>query len=176
MSTENKSQALSALYFTLSLICVGAFTKVFFNYELQKATNKAVYHSATPKVIEKRIESNNSNIELYRQQIIQDSIFKIVFNQRLNALQNSLTIAKSVKDTLLIIRNQDTIIQIQERIIYTLENTSEMKDSVIGSLYNTIRNQDTLININKQETNRIKKQRNWSLGINALLTTLLIIK
>lgn len=141
-----------------------------------KGSETAFYNSSTPKVIEKRIESNNSNIELYRQQIRQDSLFKKVFNQRLNSLQNSLSIAKSVKDTVLIIRNQDTIIQIQERIIYTLENTSELKDSVIGTLYNTIKNKDTLITIHKQETKRIKKQRNWSLAVNALLTTLLIVK
>ena len=136
----------------------------------------AVYHSSKPKVIEKRIETNNSNIELYRQQIKQDSLFKIVFNQRLNSLQKSLSIAKSVKDTVLIIRNQDTIIRIQERIIYTLENTSTVKDSIIGTLSNTIQNQDTLINFHKQQTKRIKKQRNWLIAGNVLLGTLLILK
>jgi hypothetical protein len=85
-------------------------------------------------------------------------------------------IAKSVKDTVLIIRNQDTIIRIQERIIYTLENTSTVKDSIIGTLSNTIQNQDTLITFHKQQTKRIKKQRNWLIAGNVLLGTLLIIK
>jgi hypothetical protein len=157
----------------LSIIFYGFFYTIFFS---DNNKSSAVYQSSKPKVIEKRIETNNSNIELYRQQIRQDSLFKIVFNQRLNSLQKSLSIAKSVKDTVLIIRNQDTIIRIQERIIYTLENTSTIKDSIIGTLSNTIQNQDTLITFHKQQTKRIKKQRNWLIAGNVLLGTLLILK
>lgn len=141
-----------------------------------KGNETAVYNSSKPKVIEKRIEIDKSNIELYRKQIRQDSLFKGLLNQRLKTLQTSLLQAKSVKDTVLIIGKQDTIIKVQEHIIYTLENTSEMKDSIIGSLYSTVQNKDTLITIYKQESKRIKKQRNWLIALNILLATVIVLK
>jgi hypothetical protein len=128
------------------------------------------------KVINNRIEAEKQAINSYTTVISTDKAMIELFNSKIDSLSSEVAKAKAVKDTVRIIREQDTLIG-------TLFAQGQVKDSVIGNqdrvitIYkSTVANQDTLLKIKGVDLKRVKRQRNISLIVNGVLTTLLIIK
>jgi|GEM_PF-6553892 len=128
------------------------------------------------KDINNRIEAEKQAINSYTTVISTDKALIKLFNSKLDSLSSEVAKAKATKDTLRIIKEQDTLIG-------TLFVQGQVKDSVIRNqdrvitIYKgTVANQDTLLKIKDVDLKRVKRQRNISLIVNGVLTTLLIIK
>lgn len=149
-----------------TVMCMILFLKPSSNY----------YPVSNQKTIEKRIEGKETLIREKATAIDNSKLIIAEMNHGLLDLQSQLDLVKNSRDTF-------NIVQIQDTIIHALYRRDKEKDIVI-------RNQDTLIQaqrfiINSKDTiittqafdiKRLKKQRNISVLLNALLTTGLIIK
>lgn len=131
---------------------------------------------SSKETLNNRIEAEKQAINSYTTVISTDKAMINLFTSRIDSLSSEVAKAKAVKDTVRIIREQDTLIG-------TLFKQGQVKDSVIGNqdrvitIYkNTVANQDTLLKIKDVDLKRVKRQRNISLIVNGVLTTLLIIK
>ena len=123
---------------------------------------KQVYPVSNQKTIERRIEGKETLIKEKGQVI--DNSNKIIseLNAGLLDLHSQLDSVKNAKDTF-------NIIQIQDTMIHVLYRKDREKDLVI-------KNQDTIITSQGIDIQKLKRQRNISMILNALLTTGLIIK
>ena len=131
---------------------------------------------SSKETLNNRIEAEKQAINSYTTVISTDKAMIALFNSKIDSLSSEVARAKSVKDTVRIIREQDTLIG-------TLFAQGQVKDSVIVNqdrvitIYkSTVANQDTLLKIKDADLKRVKRQRNISLIVNGVLTTLLIIK
>jgi hypothetical protein len=146
---------------------------VVFNYF---KPSKQVFPVSKQKTIERRIEGKETVIKLNT--IASDNGKKVIktLNGRVDELMAELSIIKGRRDTFNIIPIQDTLI----RILYV---QGQVKDGVIRNLDTIVQAQryiinskDTIIATKDFELKKVKRQRNISLLVNGVLTTLLIIK
>ena len=137
---------------------------------------KQVYPVSTQKTIEKRIEGKETIIK-EKGKIIDNS--KLIISQLNNGLfdlQAQLDAVKNSRDTF-------NIVQIQDTMIHTLYRRDKEKDLIIASQDTIITAQryiinskDTIISVLELDIKKIKRQRNWSFILNAILTGGLILK
>lgn len=128
------------------------------------------------KTIEHRIEGKETVIENVIPKIInQKEVINMLVDLR-SSLEEQLDQVKNRKDTFQIIQIQDTLISVLKNENYRLNEVVVLQDSVIQAQRFIINSKDTIIAIAKADLKRIKKQRNWSLLANGVLSGLLIVK
>lgn len=135
-----------------------------------------VYPVSKQKTIEKRIEGKETVIREKGQVI--DNSKKIIakLNAGLLDLHSQLDSVKNARDTFNIIQIQDTMIHVLYRRDKEKDMIIKNQDTVIQAQRYIINSQDTIITTQAFDIKRLKKQRNISVLLNALLTTGLIIK
>lgn len=137
---------------------------------------KQVYPITTKKTIEKRIEGKETQIQTWTKVIGNE---KNIIN-RIALLQKDFELklleVKNARDTFKIIQYQDTLIHVLYKRVDHLTNTVSLQDSVIIAQRYIINSKDTIITTQAFDIKKFKKQRNWSLLANGVLTGLLIIK
>jgi hypothetical protein len=141
---------------------------------LRKPTQ--VYPVSKQKTIEKRIEGKETVIREKGQVI--DNSKKIIakLNAGLLDLHSQLDSVKNARDTFNIIQIQDTMIHVLYRRDKEKDMIIKNQDTVIQAQRYIINSQDTIITAQAFDIKKLKKQRNISVILNALLTTGLIIK
>jgi len=137
---------------------------------------KQVYPVSTQKTIEKRIEGKETIIKEKGKLIDNSKLIISELNTGLFDLQAQLDAVKNSRDTF-------NIVQIQDTMIHTLYKRDKEKDLIIANQDTIITAQryiinskDTIISIQALDIKKIKKQRNWSLILNGILTGGLILK
>jgi hypothetical protein len=137
---------------------------------------KQVYPVSTQKTIEKRIEGKETIIKEKGKVIDNSKLIISELNNGLFDLQSQLDAVKNARDTF-------NIVQIQDTMIHTLYRRDKEKDLIIASQDTIITAQryiinskDTIISVLELDIKKIKRQRNWSFILNAILTGGLILK
>jgi hypothetical protein len=137
---------------------------------------KQVYPVSTQKTIEKRIQGKETIIKEKGKVIDNSKLIISELNNGLFDLQAQLDAVKNSRDTF-------NIVQIQDTMIHTLYKRDKEKDFIIANQDTIITAQryiinskDTIISIQALDIKKIKKQRNWSLILNGILTGGLILK
>lgn len=132
--------------------------------------------STSRTVIEKRIEGKETVIREKGKMI--DNSNKIIseLNAGLFDLHSQLDSVKNARDTFNIVQIQDTMIH----VLYKRDREKDLiiknQDTIIQAQRYIINSKDTIITAQAIDIQRIKRQRNISVILNALLTTGLIIK
>lgn len=154
------------LQICLVVMCMILFLKPSNNY----------YPVSNQKTIEKRIESKETLIREKGTAVDNSKLIIAEMNQGLLDLQSQLDLVKNSRDTF-------NIVQIQDTMIYALYRRDKEKDLIISNQDTIITAQryiinskDTIISTLQLDIKKIKRQRNWSLLLNGLLTGGLIIK
>lgn len=157
--------------FILLLCCTTAISLAL----LLKPT-KSVYPISTQKTIEKRIEGKETIIREKGTAI--DNSKKIIaqLNAGLFELQTQLDSVKHLSDTFNIIQIQDTMIHVLYRRDKEKDVIIKNQDTLIQAQRYIINSKDTVITTQAFDIKRLKKQRNISMLLNAILTTGLMIK
>ena len=137
---------------------------------------KQVYPVSTQKTIEKRIQGKETIIKEKGKVIDNSKLIISELNNGLFDLQSQLDAVKNARDTF-------NIVQIQDTMIHTLYRRDKEKDLIIASQDTIITAQryiinskDTIISVLELDIKKIKRQRNWSFILNAILTGGLILK
>lgn len=127
------------------------------------------------RTLERRIEHTKELIPTYINANNSDKKEINALGLTVDELRESLEKAKKHRDTVIIIRTQDSL-------IYVLSTQGTVKDSLINRLEKvvglqdqTIKNQDTLIMVKDHDIRKVKRQRNIATGLAALLGGVLII-
>ena len=137
---------------------------------------KQIYPVTKQKTIERRIEGKETVIREKGQVI--DNSKKIIakLNAGLLDLHLQLDSVKNARDTFNIIQIQDTMIH----VLYKRDREKDLiiknQDTLIQAQRYIINSKDTIITTQAFDIKRLRKQRNISVILNALLTTGLIIK
>lgn len=138
--------------------------------------SKQVFPTSSKTVIEKRIEGKETVIREKGKMI--DNSNKIIseLNAGLFDLHSQLDSVKNARDTFNIVQIQDTMIH----VLYKRDREKDLiiknQDTIIQAQRYIINSKDTIITAQAIDIQRIKRQRNISIILNALLTTGLIIK
>jgi hypothetical protein len=137
---------------------------------------KQIYPISNQKTIERRIEGKETIIKEKGKVIDNSKLIISELNNGLFDLQSQLDAVKNARDTF-------NIVQIQDTMIHTLYRRDKEKDLIIASQDTIITAQryiinskDTIITTLQFDLKKVKRQRNWSFLLNALLTTGLILK
>jgi hypothetical protein len=137
---------------------------------------KQVYPVSTQKTIEKRIQGKETIIKEKGKIIDNSKLIISELNNGLFDLQSQLDAVKNARDTF-------NIVQIQDTMIHTLYRRDKEKDLIIASQDTIIQAQryiinskDTIITTLQFDLKKVKRQRNWSLLLNGILTGGLILK
>jgi len=166
MSHGKKQNLNLILTLALSIMC-------FF---LLMKPDKQIFPTSTQKVIERRIEGKETQIQTWTKTIGNE---KNIIN-KISLLQEDfeakLLEVKNSRDTFKIVPYQDTLIHVLYEKVDHLTNLSTFQDSVIVAQRYIINSKDTIITTQDFNIKKIKGQRNWSLLANGILTGLLIIK
>jgi hypothetical protein len=137
---------------------------------------KQYFPVSKQKTIEHRIQGKETQIQTWTKVIGNE---KNIIN-RITLLQKDfeakLLEVKNARDTFQIVQYQDTLIHVLYKKVDHLTNTVTLQDSVINAQRYIINSKDTIITVQKIDLKKIKRQRNWSLIGNGVLTGLLIIK
>lgn len=127
------------------------------------------------RTLERRIEHTKELIPTYINANNSDKKEINALGLTVDELRESLEKAKKHRDTVIIVRTQDSL-------IYVLSTQGTVKDSLINRLEKvvglqdqTIKNQDTLIMVKDHDIRKVKRQRNIATGLAALLGGVLII-
>jgi len=138
--------------------------------------SKEVFPTSSKTIIEKRIAGKETVIREKGKLI--DNSNKIIseLNAGLFDLHSQLDSVKNARDTFNIIQIQDTMIHVLYRRDKEKDIIIKNQDTVIQAQRYIINSQDTIITTQAFDIKRLKKQRNISVLLNALLTTGLIIK
>lgn len=91
-------------------------------------------------------------------------------------LMKELQELKQLKDTAAIVVKQDTVISHQENEKKLMRQVISDLDSINLGLRYVVSAKDTIIQIKDLQIRKVKRQRNWSLVANGVLTGLLILK
>lgn len=160
----------SNIQFLLQLILVGICMYLLFK------PSKQIYPISTKKVIERRIEGKETVIREKGKLI--DNSNKIIseLNAGLFDLHSQLDSVKNARDTFNIIQIQDTMIHVLYRRDREKDLIIKNQDTIIQAQRYIINSQDTIITTQAFDIKKLKKQRNISVILNALLITGLIIK
>ena len=137
---------------------------------------KPVYPISSVKTIETRVENKEEDVLALMNQIAVDKQVVYRIGRQIVDLKLQLQNAKSVRDTLLIIQIQDTVINMLTSENKSLKVIVKNQDSVIVAQRYIINSKDTIIQIGKHQVKKIKRQRNWSLVANGVLVGALILK
>lgn len=135
-----------------------------------------IYPVSKQKTIERRIEGKETVIREKGQVI--DNSKKIIakLNAGLLDLHIQLDSVKNARDTFKIIQIQDTMIHVLYRRDREKDMIIKSQDTVIQVQRYIINSKDTIITTQAFDIKRLRKQRNISVLLNAVLTTGLIIK
>lgn len=127
------------------------------------------------RTLEKRIEHTKELVPVYLKANTSDKKQIQALGTTIEELSLSLEGAKARRDTVIIVKTQDSL-------IYVLSAQGTIKDSVITRLDKvvtlqgeTIKNQDTLIMVKNNDIKRYKRQRNVTTAVAVLLGGLLIV-
>lgn len=162
----NKSNIALILQVALVAICLYLVFK----------PSKQVFPTSSKTVIEKRIAGKETVIREKGKMI--DNSNKIIseLNAGLFDLHSQLDSVKNARDTFNIVQIQDTMIH----VLYKRDREKDLiiknQDTIIQAQRYIINSKDTIITAQAIDIQRIKRQRNISVILNALLTTGLIIK
>lgn len=135
-----------------------------------------VYPVTKQKVIERRIEGKETLIREKGQVIDNSKQFIAELNAGLIDLHSQLDAVRDSKDTFNIVQIQDTMIHVLYRRDKEKDLIIKNQDTIIQAQRYIINAKDTIITAQAFDIKRLKKQRNISVILNALLTTGLIIK
>jgi hypothetical protein len=162
-----KNAPLINLFLTLSLgvvVLLGIFQK---EPQIIKVPGK--------KTLEKRIEHTRELVPIYLRNNTTDKKQIAILGNTIDELADELSIAKNRRDTVIILKTQDTLIA-------SLFKQGVLKDSVISRLETvvslqdqTIQNQDTLLKVRIAEVKRYKRQRNITAAVATIFGGFLIL-
>ena len=138
--------------------------------------SKQIFPTSSKTVIEKRIAGKETVIREKGKLI--DNSNKIIseLNAGLLDLHSQLDSVKNAKDTFNIIQIQDTMIHVLYRKDREKDLVIKNQDTIIQAQRYIINSQDTIITSQGIDIQKLKRQRNISMILNALLGTGLIIK
>jgi hypothetical protein len=137
---------------------------------------KPIYQQPTQKIIERRIEIRENNIDKLLQQASLDRNVINSISKQLASFKWQLNNAKIKRDTAAIVKHQDQIIQKQDTAIATYETMDKKKDSVISEFQHISKSKDTIIDLKNY---KIKKKNRTITGLviySILATAGIIIK
>ena len=141
---------------------------------------RPMYVANRLQTIEHVIEGKDSIVTIWKTKIVQDKSKIKGLTSQVDRLKDSLSVSKELKDTILIIDTQDTIIKQLELNIRYYDELVEACDSVMTNQNHLIELKDSVIMIQRNELNNFKKKKKRRklgeiiAGIGML--TLLIIK
>ena len=137
---------------------------------------KQVYPVSKQKTIERRIEGKETIIREKGKVIDNSKLLIAQLNAGLFDLHSQLDSVKNARDTFNIIQIQDTMIHVLYRKDREKDLVIKNQDTIIQAQRYIINSQDTIITSQGIDIQKLKRQRNLSLLLNALLGTGLIIK
>jgi hypothetical protein len=137
---------------------------------------KQVYPVTKQKTIERRIEGKETVIKQQGKAIDNSKVIIDELNHGLFDLQAELEKVKNSRDTFKITQIQDTMIHVLYRRDKEKDAIISAQDTIIVAQRYIINSQDTIITSQAFDIKKLKRQRNISVLLNALLGTGLIIK
>ena len=126
---------------------------------------KPIVKQPKERVIERRIETKEANVDQLLSQVAIDRNVINSINNQLLRLKWQLNAYKKDGDTTQIIKLQDIIIHAQDTTIVQYEVMDSRKDSIIADLQDISKSKDTIIDIKDQ---KIKKKNRTILGLTIL--------
>ena len=137
---------------------------------------KQVYPVSKQKTIERRIEGKETLIREKGQVIDNSNRFIAELNAGLLDLHSQLDAVRDSKDTFNIVQIQDTMIHVLYRRDKEKDLIIKNQDTIIQAQRYIINSKDTIITAQAFDIKKLKRQRNISVLLSALLGTGLIIK
>lgn len=120
---------------------------------------RPMYVANRLQTIEHIIEGKDSIVTIWKTKIVQDKSKIKGLTSQVDRLKDSLSVSKELKDTILIIDTQDTIIKQQDATIRFYEELVEACDSVMTNQNHLIELKDSVIMIQRNELNNFKKKK-----------------
>ena len=120
---------------------------------------RPMYSAGRLQTIEHVIEGKDSIVTIWKTKIVQDKGRIKGLTNQVERLKDSLSVSKELKDTILIIDTQDTIIKQQDTTIRFYEELVEACDSVMTNQNHLIELKDSVIMIQRNELNDFKKKK-----------------
>ena len=120
---------------------------------------RPMYSAGRLQTIEHIIEGKDSIVTIWKTKIVQDKGRIKGLTNQVERLKDSLSVSKELKDTILIIDTQDTIIKQQDTTIRFYEELVEACDSVMTNQNHLIELKDSVIMIQRNELNDFKKKK-----------------
>ena len=120
---------------------------------------RPMYSAGRLQTIEHVIEGKDSIVTIWKTKIVQDKGRIKGLTSQLDRYKDSLDLARELKDTVLIIDTQDTIIKQQDTTIRFYEELVEACDSVMTNQNHLIELKDSVIMIQRNELNDFKKKK-----------------
>jgi hypothetical protein len=120
---------------------------------------RPMYVANRLQTIEHIIEGKDSIVTIWKTKIVQDKGRIKGLTSQLDRYKDSLNVSKELKDTILIIDTQDTIIKQQDTTIRFYEELVEACDSVMTNQNHLIELKDSVIMIQRNELNDFKKKK-----------------
>lgn len=141
---------------------------------------RPMYTANRLQTIEHVIHGKDSIVTIWKTKIVQDKGKIEGLTNQVERYKDSLDLAKELKDTVLIIDRQDTIIKQLELNIRYYDELVQSCDSVMTNQNKLIELKDSVIMIQRNELNDLSKKRKkrkiGSIFAGVGLLTLLIIK
>ena len=126
--------------------------------------------------IETRIEYHDTIIKQFETKVIQKTNNNQILEDKIDLLSISLDSAKQSRDTLIIIKVQDTIIHTLKSSNDTLKAIITLKDGIISNKDSIIYGKDQIIDVLGADLKKKKRQRNVLGLVGVALVGLLVIK
>jgi hypothetical protein len=120
---------------------------------------RPMYSAGRLQTIEHVIEGKDSIVTIWKTKIVQDKSKIKGLTSQVDRLKDSLSVSKELKDTILIIDTQDTIIKQLELNIRYYDELVEACDSVMTNQNHLIELKDSVIMIQRNELNNFKKKK-----------------
>ena len=120
---------------------------------------RPMYVANRLQTIEHVIEGKDSIVTIWKTKIVQDKGRIEGLTNQVNRYKDSLSLAKELKDTILIIDTQDTIIKQLELNIRYYNELVEACDSVMSNQNHLIELKDSVIMIQRNELNDLHKKK-----------------
>ena len=120
---------------------------------------RPMYSAGRLQTIEHVIQGKDSIVTIWKTKIVQDKSKIKGLTSQVDRLKDSLNVSKELKDTILIIDTQDTIIKQQDTTIRFYEELVEACDSVMTNQNHLIELKDSVIMIQRNELNNFKKKK-----------------
>ena len=120
---------------------------------------RPMYVANRLQTIEHVIEGKDSIVTIWKTKIVEDKSKIKGLTSQVDRLKDSLSVSKELKDTILIIDTQDTIIKQLELNIRYYDELVEACDSVMTNQNHLIELKDSVIMIQRNELNDFKKKK-----------------